>query len=120
MRITWRPCLCRSRSSALSSYTLRPATYRESSTKGIVISFVAGIAAGVIGSRLYESHKSQIQSGLGSLRNRFAANGLVEDGDSAAEDDSVTLEELEKQKEHIEDLIADQQAKAGASGSAAS
>ena len=33
-------------------------------TKGIVISFVAGIAAGVIGSRLYESHKSQIQSGL--------------------------------------------------------
>ena len=89
-------------------------------TKGIVISFVAGIAAGVIGSRLYESHKSQIQSGLGSLRNRFAANGLVEDGDSAAEDDSVTLEELEKQKEHIEDLIADQQAKAGASGSAAS
>lgn len=88
-------------------------------TKGIVISFVAGIAAGVIGSRLYESHKGQIESGLGSLRNRFAANGLVEDSDSAAEEDSVTLEELEKQKEHLEDLIADQQAKAGAASSGA-
>ena len=70
-------------------------------TKGIVISFVAGIAAGVIGSRLYESHKGQIESGLGSLRNRFAANGLVEDSDSAAEEDSVTLEELEKQRRHL-------------------
>ena len=88
-------------------------------TKGIVISFVAGIAAGVIGSRLYESHKGQIESGLGSLRNRFAANGLVEDSDSAAEEDSVTLEELEKQKEHLEDLIADQQAKAGAASAGA-
>ena len=63
-------------------------------TKGIVISFVAGIAG-------------------------FAANGLVEDSDSAAEEDSVTLEELEKQKEHLEDLIADQQAKAGAASSGA-
>ena len=88
-------------------------------TKGIVISFVAGIAAGVSGSRLDESHKGQIESGLGSRRNRFAANGLVEDSDSAAEGDSVTLEELEKQKEHLEDLIADQQAKAGAASSGA-
>ena len=67
-----------------------------------LIGLVAGIAAGAVGYKLFQDHKDQILNSFDSVTKKFSKEGA----------DSATLseEELQAQKEHLEDLIAEQQA----------
>ena len=67
-----------------------------------LIGLVAGIAAGAVGYKLFQDHKDQILNSFDSVTKKFSKEGA----------DSATLseEELQAQEEHLEDLIAEQQA----------
>ena len=108
--------------------------------KNLIFAFAAGAAVGVIGARYYKKHEAELSDKLDALRSRLqgaagfgtegadgAESAAAETGAAAAADDKaaaeseLTLEELEAQKEHLEDLIAELQAKmqAKAQGGAA-
>ena len=78
--------------------------------KNIFFGVLAGIAIGVVGTKVYQANKAEIDEKLKSLRdlNPLANNAAKEaEGDEAC----ITREELEAQKEHLEDLIAELDAK---------
>lgn len=78
--------------------------------KTSLLSFGAGILAGVVGHKLYETHKAQIMEGLGKISQKCRCSGVFA-SEGAAETDDVTMEELLKQKENLEDLIAEKSQK---------
>ena len=70
------------------------------SKSDFLIGLAAGAVAGVIGYKLFEAHKEQILGSFDTLTAKFKS------GEEAA----LSEEELQAQKEHLEDLIAEQQA----------
>lgn len=76
----------------------------------LLLGVLAGVAVGVIGAKYYEDHREEITE---KLKNIKGVNFLSK-GEDVKEDAALTLEELESQKERLEDLIADLQAKKGA------
>ncbi len=78
-------------------------------TRTTVLGFAAGVIAGAIGARYYRQHEAEINARLRGLRAGGILGGASQE--SAKEDTELTLEELESQKERLEDLIADIQAK---------
>ena len=76
--------------------------------KTIIFSALAGVVVGAIGYKIYNENQDVIKSKLkdaGMVPPNEAAN------DENANGDEITLEELMSQKEHLEDLIAEYQAK---------
>lgn len=67
-----------------------------------LIGLVAGIAAGAVGYKLFQDHKDQILNSFDSVTKKFSKEG--------ADKATLSEEELQAQKEHLEDLIAEQQA----------
>jgi len=67
-----------------------------------LIGLVAGIAAGAVGYKLFQDHKDQILNSFDSVTKKFSKEG--------ADNTTLSEEELQAQKEHLEDLIAEQQA----------
>ena len=67
-----------------------------------LIGLVAGIAAGAVGYKLFQDHKDQILNSFDSVTKKFSKEG--------ADNATLSEEELQAQKEHLEDLIAEQQA----------
>ncbi len=76
----------------------------------LLLGVLAGVVVGVIGAKYYEEHREELAE---KLKN-FKGVNLLSKGEDAKEDAELTLEELESQKERLEDLIADLQAKKGA------
>ena len=76
----------------------------------LLLGVLAGVAVGVARAQYYESHRDEITD---KLKN-FKGCNLLSKNDEVKEDADLTLEELESQKERLEDLIADLQAKQGA------
>ena len=75
--------------------------------KNILLGFAAGVVAGCLGAKYYSEHKDEIDAKLKGIRD----SGLFKKTESAVEDAEMTLEELETQKERLEDLIADVKSK---------
>lgn len=65
-----------------------------------LIGLVAGLAAGAVGYKLFQEHKEQILGSFDSISSKF----------TKTDDAPLSEEELQAQKEHLEDLIAEQQA----------
>ncbi len=69
-------------------------------TKDFLIGLAAGAVAGVVGYKLFEQHKEQILDSFESLQSKFSKKDVTE----------LSEEELQAQKEHLEDLIAEKNA----------
>ncbi len=85
-------------------------------SKDFFIGLAAGAVAGVFGHRLYQANRQAILDSFDSIAKKCNLD-QGEQGSSAQAD--LNLEELEKQKEHLEDLIAEEKARAAASETAA-
>ncbi len=76
-----------------------------------------GVVAGALGYKLYADNKQTIMDSLNNIKNRLSteSSAITEPQIAGISDDSepteIDLAELEKQKEHLEDLIAEQQSK---------
>lgn len=79
--------------------------------KNLLFGFAAGCVLGAVGYKFYNEHKDDIDEKIKGLKN-FKVPG-VNDAKEKKTDESneeMTLEELESQKERLEDLIAEMQA----------
>ncbi|MBQ9275518.1 MAG: hypothetical protein IJ228_11950 [Succinivibrio sp.] len=76
--------------------------------RSMLIGLAAGLVVGVLGTKYYGAHKNEIDDKLRALRGVAGGEGAA---DGTASD--MTLEELESQKERLEDLIADVKSKQG-------
>ncbi len=75
--------------------------------KGVVVAALAGVVIGAAGHKIYTEHKEEILRALKKL----SSAGAGAEAPEAAGDADIPLEELEAQKERLEDLIAEQKAK---------
>ena len=76
--------------------------------KNILIGVAVGVVAGAIGAKYYSEHKDEITAKIQSLKNgNFNFFNKAEEAESS----DLSLEELEAQKERLEDLIADVKSK---------
>ena len=75
--------------------------------RNIVLSFAAGLVVGVLGYKVYQEHKGEIEAKLNGFSGAAGNDGCA----AGSCEGNVTLEELEAQKERLEDLIAEQKAK---------
>ena len=66
----------------------------------LLIGLAAGIVAGAVGYKMFQDHKEQILNSFDSVTKKF----------SKAENTAELSEELQAQKEHLEDLIAESKA----------
>ena len=94
--------------------------------KNFLWGMAVGLVAGAAGYKLYSDHRQTIIASLENIKNRMNSTGaaagsapVLAAAGSAVLTDSLDLAELERQKEHLEDLIAEQQARAGQQPSAA-
>ena len=92
--------------------------------KNFLWGMAIGLVAGAAGYRLYSDHRQTIIASLENIRTRmngagFATGVAPTTAGSAVPADSLDLAELERQKEHLEDLIAEQQAQAAPQPAAA-
>lgn len=79
--------------------------------KNFLIGVGLGIAAGAVGYKLYNEHRQSILESLDNLKNRMCPGAGSEVAVTEQQTTEIDLAELEKQKEHLEDLIAEQQMK---------
>lgn len=79
--------------------------------KNFLIGVGLGIAAGAVGYKLYNEHRQTILESLDNLKNRMCPGACSEVAVTEQQTTEIDLAELEKQKEHLEDLIAEQQMK---------
>ena len=79
--------------------------------KNFLIGVGLGIAAGAVGYKLYNEHRQTILESLDNLKNRMCPGAVSEVAVTEQQTTEIDLAELEKQKEHLEDLIAEQQMK---------
>ena len=79
--------------------------------KNLLFGFAAGCVLGAVGYKFYNEHKDDIEEKIKGLKN-LKVPGSSEAKEEKAEEsnDEMTLEELEAQKERLEDLIAEMQA----------
>ncbi|MCR5537135.1 MAG: hypothetical protein K6F05_06965 [Succinivibrio sp.] len=75
--------------------------------KNLILGFAAGVVAGCLGAKYYSEHKDELDAKFKGLKD----SGLFKKIETVAEDAELTLEELEAQKERLEDLIADVQSR---------
>ena len=81
--------------------------------RNLLIGFGAGVLVGLLGYKLYSSHKDEIDSKL----QQFGMGTCAGDGTTATGTDcGISVEDLEAQKERLEDLIAEQQQKQNGAG----
>ncbi|WP_277297062.1 hypothetical protein [Succinatimonas hippei] len=82
--------------------------------KNLLFGFAAGCVLGAVGYKFYNEHKDDIEEKIKGLKNLkvLKVPGSSEAKEEKAEEsnDEMTLEELEAQKERLEDLIAEMQA----------
>ena len=64
-----------------------------------LIGLAVGAVAGALGYKLFKEHKEQLLSSFDSITARFSKD-----------DENLSDEELQLQKEHLEDLIAEREA----------
>ncbi|MDY6321544.1 MAG: hypothetical protein SPL30_01335 [Succinivibrio sp.] len=74
----------------------------------VVVGVVAGVVVGAVAAKYCNDHKEEISAKLKELRKGTL---FTKDSGEAGAATEMTLEELESQKERLEDLIADIQAK---------
>ena len=67
----------------------------------LIICLAAGIVAGAVGYKMFQDHKEQILNSFDSVTKKFSK------AENTAE---LSEEELQAQKEHLEDLIAESKA----------
>lgn len=67
--------------------------------KNLIAGFLTGVVLGIAGARYISLHKDELSA---KLKFKSAAQGADQ-----AKDSEMTLEELESQKERLEDLIAE-------------
>lgn len=67
----------------------------------LLIGLATGIVAGAVGYKMFQDHKEQILNSFDSVTRKFSK------AESSAE---LSEEELQAQKEHLEDLIAESKA----------
>ena len=79
--------------------------------KNFLIGVGLEIAAGAVGYKLYNEHRQTILESLDNLKNRMCPGAGSEVAVTEQQTTEIDLAELEKQKEHLEDLIAEQQMK---------
>ncbi len=65
-----------------------------------LIGLAVGAVVGALGYKLFKEHKEQILSSFDSITAKFSKEG----------DENLSDEELQMQKEHLEDLIAEREA----------
>lgn len=84
--------------------------------KNLLFGFAAGCVLGALGCKFYNEHKSEIDEKLKGLKGFNGFGNSEGDAEAAPETDNqeVSLEELEAQKERLEDLIAEMQSKQSA------
>ncbi len=86
--------------------------------KSYIFAFAAGAVAGILGARYYAAHKEELDSVLQKVKERAGEaaswgkgqeQAAARDEQEAAADEGAapTIEELEEQKERLEDLIAE-------------
>ena len=81
--------------------------------KSYIFFFFFGAVAGILGARYYAAHKEELDSVLQKVKERAgeAASWGKGQEQAAARDEqeaaAPTIEELEEQKERLEDLIAE-------------
>lgn len=79
--------------------------------KNMLFGFAAGCVLGAVGYKFYNDHKDDIDEKIKGLKNFKVLNGNEGNEEKAPEsNEEMTLEELEAQKERLEDLIAEMQA----------
>ena len=71
--------------------------------RNLLLGLGLGIVAGVFGAKYYSEHKDEIDSKLKGMGIQSGKSSVPAEND----DTEMTLEELETQKERLEDLIAD-------------
>lgn len=74
--------------------------------KNLLLGLAAGVAVGVIGAKYYTEHKDEIDEKIKGLAGSNLFNKTEKEDDT-----ELTLEELETQKERLEDLIAELKSK---------
>lgn len=80
--------------------------------RNILFGFLAGVIAGVVGAKIYSNNKEEINNKIKSFKDLAAVNHATATEEAETEgSDEATLEELEAQKERLEDLIAEKQTK---------
>lgn len=82
--------------------------------RNLLIGFGVGVIAGIVGYKVYTQNKETIEERLKGLGLGGVASSGAEGECSCASGDEISIEELEAQKERLEDLIAEQQAKTAA------
>ena len=79
--------------------------------KNMLFGFAAGCVLGAVGYKFYNDHKDDIDEKIKGLKNFKVLTGNEGNEEKAPEsNEEMTLEELEAQKERLEDLIAEMQA----------
>lgn len=79
--------------------------------KNMLFGFAAGCVLGAVGYKFYNDHKDDIDEKIKGLKNFKVLNGNEGNEEKVPEsNEEMTLEELEAQKERLEDLIAEMQA----------
>ena len=79
--------------------------------KNLLFGFAAGCVLGAVGYKFYNDHKDDINEKIKDLKGLKAFGGNENKEEKAEEgNEEMTLEELEAQKERLEDLIAEMQA----------
>ncbi|WP_294567729.1 hypothetical protein [uncultured Succinatimonas sp.] len=79
--------------------------------KNLLFGFAAGCVLGAVGYKFYNEHKDDIDEKIKGLKN-FKVPGVNDTKEEKTDEsnEEMTLEELEAQKERLEDLIAEMQA----------
>ncbi len=81
----------------------------------LLLSFAAGLVIGAIGFKFYSSHEEEIKDRLKEAGIKLGGGDEDEPAETeqtaAAANEDLTLEELMSQKERLDDLIAEYQAR---------
>ena len=78
-------------------------------SRNIVLGFLAGAVVGAVGYKLFNENRDTIEAKLRELKLPGLGDGEADAGEEASEE--LTLEELMAQKERLEDLIAEYNAR---------
>lgn len=83
--------------------------------RNLLLGFGAGVVAGIVGYKMFNKNKDSISQTINSLiaqgQGANNANTVAPQTEDNAPKNDLSLEELEAQKERLEDLIAEYQAK---------
>lgn len=84
--------------------------------RNILIGFGAGVLVGILGYKMVSAHKDEIEAKLQQLGVGTGGCGCNDGEGNGSDAGGLTIEDLEAQKERLEDLIAEQKQKAAGNG----